>query len=290
MLCPLCNIYRGDPCTACRTLSRVSWALKIGKLLPSQEDQVVAALRVCSGALLDLIEVASREKGTPVPTEAHLRDRRKSEEPAKEKKRTSKEDKKAKKEEKEKKEKEEKRESKRKRVKKEASSPSADRSTPGVRTIPTGSARDKKAPAEPLEEVKEEEFESEESEEEEEDIEEELERERRRSRFPSQERVEADPRAFGLEGLPARPAENTRGETEDRGSRVEDRDRRHGERPREPSRPPPGDHHRGVRESRVPIERRQQPKRKKNKGKKHRERGIERSAHRRQEQWRRRWP
>ena len=71
MLCSLCGLFKGEPCTACRTYSRIGWVLRTHQLLEHQESEVVSALRLCSGALLDLLEVASRERtrvGPPAGT------------------------------------------------------------------------------------------------------------------------------------------------------------------------------------------------------------------------------
>ena len=60
MTCPTCRIWLGSPCVACRTYSRIGWLLQTNKLKFEQGAAVTAALRLCSGALLDLSEEALR--------------------------------------------------------------------------------------------------------------------------------------------------------------------------------------------------------------------------------------
>ena len=63
MVCPLCELFRGDPCNSCRTASRIIWTLRTQRFHPSQEQAVVTALRECAGALTDLAELSGRFRG-----------------------------------------------------------------------------------------------------------------------------------------------------------------------------------------------------------------------------------
>ena len=60
MLCSLCERFEGNPCNCCRTASRISWVLQQLRFHPSQEGDILLALRNCVGALSDLAETSGR--------------------------------------------------------------------------------------------------------------------------------------------------------------------------------------------------------------------------------------
>ena len=69
MLCPRCGVFFGDPCSACRTYSRIGFVLQTGRLRREDEASVLVALRSAAGALTDLAEEGPRKNPlTEVPT------------------------------------------------------------------------------------------------------------------------------------------------------------------------------------------------------------------------------
>ena len=56
MLCSGCHNFLGNPCTACRTLSRIHFLVERNQLPPAIEGRVVSALRVAAGEICDLVE------------------------------------------------------------------------------------------------------------------------------------------------------------------------------------------------------------------------------------------
>ena len=56
MICSLCGVFIGDPCSCCRTVSRLSFLLQTGRIQPRDEGAALAALRSAAGVLSDLAE------------------------------------------------------------------------------------------------------------------------------------------------------------------------------------------------------------------------------------------
>ena len=253
MTCNLCGLFQGDPCRVCRTYSRIGYVISTGQLHESQEAEVLSALRICSGAIQDLGELATRIKkretlpfpplpvpGPPPPGPPLL--------PKEEEVKVEKKDKdKKRKSHREKLPKEEK--SKSKKVKEERSSSEGAAASSGVRDTPASSGSRKKRREEDQEkdEVKEEQEETEEVP---------VEDSHETPQAETDRLVESYPDTFGLGVLP-HPR-----------STEPDASASSSLRPREPAEPPPLSRRRygGERTSFGGP-------RKKNKGQKHRQRG-----------------
>ena len=69
MVCPRCQLFYGEPCNVCRTYSRIGFFLQSGRLHYSQEQVILGTLRNTAGILSDFVEVAGRlgERGVPGP-------------------------------------------------------------------------------------------------------------------------------------------------------------------------------------------------------------------------------
>ena len=276
MLCDRCNTFRGDPCPSCRTASRITWILQTRRLHPSFEDQVLNILRNCSGGLTDLVELSSRVSGGTPGVRAGVEDsgRAKSTPRAKEESEGGSEEKvdkspvKSVKKEKKVKAKKERKEKSRSRSRGRRQSHSSKITKEELRIKEEQESCEEDEPAEVKEEEEEEAGEGSRRE-----------RARRdRTREPAEERlsgahlteavnryVDTRPEEFGLSHWPSAGAaapEETREEEERPPLR----------RPREPSHPPPNRWTGG----RGPRQHGEVLRPKKNKGKKHRERGVER--------------
>ena len=64
MVCSRCGTFEGDPCSICRTLSRIDSLITLSKLAPHQEVPALQALRDCAGALADLVEARLVAEGS----------------------------------------------------------------------------------------------------------------------------------------------------------------------------------------------------------------------------------
>ena len=56
MICNLCGVFIGDPCSCCRTISRLNFILQTGRVQPRDEGAALSALRSAAGVLSDLAE------------------------------------------------------------------------------------------------------------------------------------------------------------------------------------------------------------------------------------------
>ena len=69
MICRFCRVFSGDPCTACRTHSRLGFYLQSGRLSIGDEGTVLLALRSAAGVLADLVETSKVTAPPPPPSE-----------------------------------------------------------------------------------------------------------------------------------------------------------------------------------------------------------------------------
>ena len=269
MVCSRCGTFEGDPCAVCRTISRIDSLVTLSKLGLHQEVPALNPLRVCAGALQDLVEARlvaeesdqSESRGESEP----LLDREGTPE-KKAKKQSKKGDRKEKGDSKKSKDKAKEKKEKKKRARKSRSK-SPEEAGDGV--SPGTSPKDK------AKKVKEEEAEAHPPE-----GEEELRNPGGRSsgsglrRIPPaaeelqdhvDEFVTANPDSFELATLPERGSGVPAGRPDDVGAG----DTR---RPREPDHPPSGRER--EEDERAAIPRRRAPAPKKSKGRQHRERGY----------------
>ena len=56
MICSLCGVFIGSPCSSCRTISRIKFLVESGKIQARDEAVVLSALRSAAGVLTDLAE------------------------------------------------------------------------------------------------------------------------------------------------------------------------------------------------------------------------------------------
>lgn len=269
MVCSRCGTFEGDPCAICRTISRIDTLVTLSKLGLHQEVPALNALRVCAGALQDLVEAwlvaeesdQSESRGESEPPSDRERTPEK-----KAKKRSKKGDRKEKGDSKKSKDKAKEKKEKKKRARK-SHSKSPEEAGDGV--SPGTSPKDK------AKKVKEEEAEVHPPE-----GEEELRNPGGRSsgsglrRIPPaaeelqdhvDEFVTAHPDSFELATLPERGSGGPAGRPDDVGAG----DTR---RPREPDHPPSGRER--EEDERAAIPRRRAPAPKKSKGRQHRERAY----------------
>ena len=56
MICTACRTFLGNPCSACRTASRIRFYLESGNIPVGKEGEVLTALRSAAGVLSDIVE------------------------------------------------------------------------------------------------------------------------------------------------------------------------------------------------------------------------------------------
>ena len=268
MVCSKCNTFPGEPCDCCRTAARVVYIIESGRLHPSQESKALEALRFCAGALTDLVELgrgifkkeAKAGVGTPVKTEETPEGSTKEEgENEASQDKGGEETTEAVKEEEEKD-----RESKRKEREEESEKPARRKKDKKEDKKDKKEKRKAIANETKIESTKEEDEVREEVDRvlKEEEAKEEIKRD-------INDEIEARPREFGLRSWPVRGSVARHYEEAERRERLE-------RGPRPPDHPPPRRREDRRSDDEEIPRRRHSFGRKKNKGKKHKERGIER--------------